>query len=106
ALSVLSGPAEISGNTLTLTGAGSVTVEASQPGNANYAPATEQQVSFEVAQASQAITLDAISDKTYGDAPFAVNAAASSDLPVALSVLSGPAEISGNTLTLTGAGSV
>ncbi|MDQ8187728.1 fibronectin type III domain-containing protein, partial [Pelagicoccus sp. SDUM812002] len=61
---------------------------------------------LDIAPASQAITLDAISDKSYGDAPFAVNASASSDLPVALSVLSGPAEISGNTLTLTGAGSV
>ncbi|MDQ8187797.1 MBG domain-containing protein, partial [Pelagicoccus sp. SDUM812002] len=60
ALSVLSGPAEISGNTLTLTGAGSVTVEASQPGNANYAPATAQQASFEVAQAAANLSLDGL----------------------------------------------
>ncbi|MDQ8180994.1 malectin domain-containing carbohydrate-binding protein [Pelagicoccus sp. SDUM812005] len=106
ALAVVSGPAEIAGNTLTLTGAGNVTVEATQAGDANYLPAEAQQASFEVAQASQSISIHAISSKTYGDAPFEVNATASSGLPVAFAVVSGPAEISGNTVTLTGAGNV
>ena len=37
---VLSGPATISGNQLTITGPGSVTVQASQPGDAVYLPAS------------------------------------------------------------------
>lgn len=39
--SVSSGPASISGSTLTITGAGTVVVAADQSGNANYAAATE-----------------------------------------------------------------
>jgi pimeloyl-ACP methyl ester carboxylesterase len=41
--SVLSGPATVSGNVLTFTGAGTVVVAADQPGNALYAPAIEIQ---------------------------------------------------------------
>jgi hypothetical protein len=37
-----------------------------------------------------------------GDAPFAVSASASSGLPVSFAIVSGPATISGNTVTLTG----
>jgi hypothetical protein len=37
---VLSGPASVNGSTLTITGGGSVTVQASQAGNASYSPAT------------------------------------------------------------------
>jgi hypothetical protein len=39
-------------------------------------------------------------------APFALSAAATSRLPVSFRVLSGPAVVSGNTVTITGAGSV
>nr|WP_281392465.1 MBG domain-containing protein [Chitinophaga varians] len=59
-----------------------------------------------ITTAQQSITFPAISDKTYGDAAFTLNAAASSNLPVTYSVVSGPATISGNTVTLTGAGTV
>jgi subtilase family serine protease len=37
---VISGPATVSGSTLTITGPGSVTVQATQAGNTTYAPAT------------------------------------------------------------------
>jgi 5-hydroxyisourate hydrolase-like protein (transthyretin family) len=51
--------------------------------------------------------LSSIGNKTFGDAPFTVTApSASSSLPVTLSVKSGPATISANTVTLTGAGEV
>jgi hypothetical protein len=46
--SVISGPATVSGSTLTITGGGSVTVQASQAGNANYAPATPVSQTFTV----------------------------------------------------------
>jgi YD repeat-containing protein len=43
---------------------------------------------------------------TYGVAPITLTATASSGLPVTFSVLSGPATVSGSTLTITGAGTV
>jgi sugar lactone lactonase YvrE len=49
----------------------------------------------------------AISDKVFGAGPFAVTVpTSSSSLPVTLSVKSGPASVNGNTVTLTGAGTV
>ncbi len=55
---------------------------------------------------SQTITFDPISDKTYGDAAFPLVATSSSGLVVSFNVVSGPATISGSTLTITGAGTV
>jgi protocatechuate 3,4-dioxygenase beta subunit len=47
--SIVSGPATIAGSTVTLTGAGIVTVRASQAGNATYNPAPSVEQSFTVA---------------------------------------------------------
>jgi hypothetical protein len=107
-LSVKSGPATITANTVTLTGAGTVVLAANQAGNADYAAATEVTASFSVSKTTQTIgTFASIGNKSFGDAPFAVTApTASSGLPVSLSVKSGPATISGNTVTLTGVGTV
>ncbi len=103
---ILSGPATVSGNTITITAAGSVTVRASQAGNAAFNAATPVDRPFTVAKANQTITFNALSAKTFGDAPFTVSASSTSSLPVSFSILSGPATISGNTVTLTGAGTV
>ena len=54
-LTVLSGPATFSGSLLTLTGVGTVTLQASQPGNANYLPAASVQQTFQVMGASLSI---------------------------------------------------
>ena len=107
-LSVLSGPATISGNTVTVTGVGVVTLAANQPGNANYPAAAQTTTSFNVTAGSQTVGAFAtIPAKTYGNTPFTVTIpASSSGLPVTLSVLSGPATVSGNTVTLTGGGTV
>jgi MBG domain len=51
-LSVLSGPATISGSTVTFTGTGTVILAADQVGNANYLPASEVTTSFIVAPAA------------------------------------------------------
>jgi hypothetical protein len=61
---------------------------------------------FTIAAAPQTITFGALPGKTYGDAPFGLTATASSGLPVSFSVSSGPASISGTTVTITGAGAV
>lgn len=185
----VSGPAAINGNQLTITGAGNITVTATQAGNTNWLAATPAAQQFTVAKAALTVTADnkqraygvanpaltytitgfvnnenaavltgtpALSttaglnsavgaypitvavntltaanysftladgvltisqagqsisfpqpaDKTYGDAPFTLNATSSSGLPVAYSVQSGPATISNNSITITGAGTV
>jgi len=70
------------------------------------ATATSSAVSVTVGKSDQTITFDPISAKSYGDAPFTVNATASSGLPVTFTIVSGPATVSGNTVTITGVGSV
>jgi hypothetical protein len=107
-LSVLSGPATVRGNTVTLTGAGAVTVAASVLGDKNYGPAATAPVSFMVSKATQNISpFETIQTKTYGSKPFKVKVPTSdSKLPVVLSVLSGPATVSGDTVTVTGVGDV
>ncbi|WP_159456159.1 MBG domain-containing protein [Chitinophaga eiseniae] len=186
---VVSGPATINGNTVTITGSGAVTIAANQAGNSNYQPAAEEQRSFLVGKAlltvtandktrdykqanpildytitgyigadngnvvtgtatvgttaginspagtypislsnpafsaanydftykagtltvvpaSQSIAFDAITDKVYGDPSFTLQATSDAGLPVAFAVTGGPATISGNSITITGAGTV
>jgi hypothetical protein len=104
--SIFSGPATLAGNNLTITGAGTVVVRASQAGNANYNAAPNVDQSFTVAPAGQTITFGALANKNYGDAPFSVSATAGSGLAVSFSIFSGPATLAGNNLTITGAGTV
>jgi uncharacterized repeat protein (TIGR01451 family) len=104
--SIVSGPATISGNTITLNGTtGSVTVRATQSGNANWNAATPVERTFLVNEpglADQTITFASLTNKQTTSAPFTLSATASSGLPVSFSIVSGPATISGNTLTLDG----
>jgi len=50
----------------------------------------------------QAISFPQIANHLTGDAPFNIEASATSGLPVTFEILSGPASINGNTITLTG----
>jgi hypothetical protein len=61
---------------------------------------------FTVAKATQTISFGALSARTYGDAPFAIGAGASSGLLMSFNVVSGPATVSGNTVSILGAGTV
>ncbi|MCC5807047.1 MAG: hypothetical protein JJU00_12030 [Opitutales bacterium] len=105
---VSSGPAvlESDGATLTLTGVGELVVRASQPGDSTYAPAAEVERRFTVSPGANAIDFPALADAAFGDAPVALAASASSSLPVSFELVSGPAELDGDVLTLTGAGEV
>ncbi|HFA49705.1 MAG TPA: PKD domain-containing protein [Bacteroidetes bacterium] len=107
AFEIVSGPASIVGNTVTLNGmTGTVTVRATQSGNANWNPAPPVEQTFLVNEPgllNQTITFGALPDKQTSDPPFMVNATASSGLPVSFSIVSGPASIVGNTITLGGA---
>ncbi|HUK73868.1 MAG TPA: MBG domain-containing protein [Candidatus Bathyarchaeia archaeon] len=61
---VNSGPGTVNGNQLTTTGAGTIVVTASQPGNSNYL-SSSQQISIVVNQATLTVTANPASD-TYG----------------------------------------
>lgn len=99
---VTSGPAMLVGNKLTFTGAGSVVLTASQAGNGDFMAASVGQT-IEVSKAAQTLSFAPLIDRPTGTAPFLLGAAASSGLPVSYQVLGGPASVSGNLLTLTGA---
>jgi hypothetical protein len=105
----VSGPASLSGNTLTITGVGTVVVTASQAGNGNYNAAPSVVQTIVVGKASQTINFTGLpATVIYGStAPitYTLNGTASSGLAVSYSV-SGPATLSGHTLTLTGPGTV
>jgi len=101
-----SGQCTVTGNIVQLSGAGACTITASQAGNGNYNAAIAVNQSFIVSKANQTITFNALANKIFGDAPFSVNASSSSGLAVGFSIVSGPATISGNTISLTGAGVV
>jgi hypothetical protein len=104
--SLASGPAVLSGNLVTLLGSGNVVVNAWQPGDSNYNAAATVQQSFGVAAIPQTINFGVLSQQHLGDSPFSLSASSSSSLLVRFSVVSGPASISGNMLTITGAGTV
>ena len=101
---VVSGPATVAGSTVTLTGAGTVVLQAAEAASANYASGTKA-ATFSVAPATPALTF-AVSGHTFGDAPFAVSAGSNAPGAFVYSVVSGPATVAGSTVTLTGAGTV
>ncbi len=103
---LVSGPATLDGKTLTITGAGKVIVRVEQKGNDDFTPANPVEKSFLVLKAPQLITFEALADKTFGDAPFELAATAASGLPVDFNVVSGPATIENNLLTIAGAGEI
>ncbi len=94
------------GNTVTIVGAGSTNITASQNGNENYSPASDIQQLLTVYKADQVITIEAIDQKTTNNIPFDVIASTTSNLPLSYEIQSGPALISGNTITLNGTGTV
>jgi len=106
-LSVVSGPATILGNTVTLTGVGTVVLAANQAGNGSYSAAPQVTTSFQVNMGSQSIAkFSNIADQKK-NASFALNVPlASSGLTVTVKVRSGPATIANNRVTTTGLGIV
>lgn len=102
--------ATVTGNTVHIVGPGSVTITASQAGDANYNAATSVDQSFNVTSGQlqdQTITFGALSPVTYGDADFNLTATASSGLTVTYSS-SNPlvATVSGNVVHVNAPGTV
>ena len=77
--SVVSGPATVAGSTVTITGAGTVTLRASQPGDGTYLPDTEQ-VTFTVNQLNASVTPNP-SSKVYGQSDPAFTGTLAGFLP-------------------------
>ncbi len=101
---LIAGGATLNGAHLALSGAGRITVRASQAGNQEYEAAAGVERSFQVTRLAQTIAAPTWPALHFGDGPVILLATASSGLPVNLEVLSGPAQWTGSRLTITGAG--
>jgi hypothetical protein len=103
---VVSGPATVSGNTLTLTGAGTVILNASQSGNSSYAAYSGTETITVTAVTQSIASLPAILSLTTSQSPYALPSKTDQGLTITYSVTSGPATVSGHTLSLNGSGTV
>ncbi len=99
--------ASISGSTVTIHKAGSVTITASQAGDDKWNPATNLQQTLKINKATQTITFNTLPAKNVNDVSFPITATASSTLAVTFAS-SDPlvASISGSTVTILKAGTV
>jgi hypothetical protein len=86
---------------------GTIAIAANQAGNANYSAATQVTASIVVNQASQTIAFAPVTPVTYGTAPITLSATGGgSGNAIVFSIVSGPGSISGDALTVTGAGTI
>lgn len=99
---VTSGNATLAGNKLTILGAGTIVVTATQAGNATFDPATPNALNIFVPSETQTISFAPLIDRPTGSPPFLLSASSSSGLTVTYDVIGGPAVVNGNQLTLTG----
>ena len=103
ALPLVNGAATINRSDFTI---GTHPITATYTGDTNFtASSTSSSASLTVLQ-PQTVSFPALGPVTYRLEPVVLSATASSGLPVVFSVFSGPGILSGNALTLTGAGNV
>ncbi len=101
------GMGTIASNSLTVTGAGTLVIDANETGSGNYAAATQAQVTVVVNKAAQTISFAApASPVTYGISPITLVAAGGSSGNTVTFSVTGPASVSGSTLIIIGAGAV
>ncbi|MFZ1807386.1 MAG: ELWxxDGT repeat protein [Cyclobacteriaceae bacterium] len=98
--------AMLSGNTVTIVGAGIAIITASQSGNNDYEPASSVEQTLIVNTVDQIITFSSINDKEEGGAPFTLVASASSGLNVTYASTSDNVTLSGDQVTLVAPGRV
>ncbi|MBI1767754.1 MAG: lamin tail domain-containing protein [Bacteroidetes bacterium] len=75
--------ATVDGNSLTIVGAGPVTITASQAGNSDFNAAVDVPQPLIISKADQSIIFSALKSKIFGDAAFSLSGVASSGLTVA-----------------------
>jgi Tfp pilus assembly protein PilE len=106
--SVVSGPATLDSSTwiLSFTGAGSVVVQANQPGDgSNYNPAVPVMQAIQVSLAQSSVTWSTLPVSTYGDPPLTLDGVSSSgDAVTYTSWNTNVAVVQGNVVTIVGAG--
>lgn len=100
---LLSGSAVLNDQTVTATGLGPIELLAFQPGDATWASTLPTYQTLTVAAGQQTIHFPALADRPAASGSFALSARASSALPVSYRLISGPATVSENMVTLTGA---
>jgi endonuclease/exonuclease/phosphatase family metal-dependent hydrolase len=99
--------ASISGNTVTILKAGTVNITAIQTGDNSYNAAPSEVQPLVINKANQQIIFAAISEKQFGDAPFALNANTTSGLPITFTALtSNKVTIANNQATIVAGGRV
>lgn len=92
-------------STVTIVGAGTVQISATQPGNTYYAPATPKPQMLTVNKANQTITFGAFTEQDVDDADLTLSATSTSSLPVSFSSNNAAvATVVGTTLNITGPG--
>jgi hypothetical protein len=97
--------ATVNGNVVTIVGAGTASIIATQAGNSNYNAASNGKA-LTVAKATQTITFGQLPGKNYGDAPFNLSATSSSGLPITyVSSVKTVATVTGNIVKIVGVGS-
>jgi hypothetical protein len=97
--------ATVSNNIITIVGAGTANITASQSGNNNYAAASNVVQTITVSKANQSIVFGAIPNKTYSDSFFVLPEKASSGLKISYqSDNTAVVTISGDTAKIVGVG--
>lgn len=96
----------LTGNVITMVGAGICSVVADQAGGGIYGPATPVTQSFTVAQAAQAIVFGGLSGKVFGEPPFTLTATggASGNAVLFSSTTLAICTVTSNTVTLVASG--
>ena len=95
----------ISGTTVTIVAPGTCTLRSSQPGNANWTAAPNNDQSFSVTFRAQTIAFGLLNDTSIGAAPLTLSATSSSGLAVGFASLTTTiCTVSGTSLTLIVAG--
>lgn len=98
--SLATGVFTVSGTTITIVGAGAGTLRASQAGNGTYNAAGNADITITVNKKIQTLTFNPLVDKQTTASAFSVSATSSEGLTPTYSITSGPATISGSTITL------
>ncbi len=95
----------INNGIVSIVGAGTAEITASQEGNANYNAAEDVIQSLTIEKADQTITFEAIPQHQFGDADFELIAISTSELPITFTSSNQlVATISGNMMHITGLG--
>ncbi|MCD6566889.1 MAG: T9SS type A sorting domain-containing protein [Bacteroidales bacterium] len=96
----------LSGNSITFTNIGQITIGAYHPGNNYYNPSDTVYSSFTINIGTQVISFESIMDKSLEEDSVELIASSSSGLEILFEIISGNVLINGNILQIIGAGKV